>query len=205
MKRIREFLESIAYAGLKPGQKSAARKTRWFGEFGAAVDRLVSGSAPSDPLYLSNRSGAKKLKLWVLIGAPCLLLALAIGVALSHILDPNEPKPGPEPSAHEISAKLLPNLATGLSLDGKHDIEVLEVRIEHSSGSRIKGVVRNMTDRDIATAHVVMNLTDISGSQLGGVEANIEQIPASKTKAFSIPIVQQTAAFALVREAAPVK
>jgi hypothetical protein len=200
MKRIREFFESIAYAGLERDQKRAARKARWFGPLGAAVDRLVSGSAPSDPLYLSNRSAIQKAKLWVLIGGPCLLLALSIGVALSNILDPKEPKPAPEPSAR-VSAKLLPNLAAGVSLDSKRDIEVLEVRIEHTSGSRINGVVRNTTDRDIASEHIVIDLTDMRGSQLGAVEANIEKIPASKTKAFSIPIVQRTAAFALVREA----
>jgi hypothetical protein len=201
MKRIREFFESIAYAGLEPDQKRAARKARWFGPLGAAVDRLVSGSAPSDPLYLSNRSAAQKVKLWVLIGGPCLLLALSIGVALSNIMDPKAPKPAPEPSAREISAKLLPNLAAGVSLDSKHDIEVVEVRIEHTSGSRVNGVVRNTTDRDIAATHVVIDLTDIGGSQLGAVEAIIEKIPASKTKTFSIPIVQRTAASALVREA----
>jgi hypothetical protein len=203
MKRIRDFFESIAFAGLRPGQKPGTKKARWFGSAGEAVDRLISGSAPSDPLYLSNRSSGQKMKLWILIGAPCLLLAMAVGVALSNILDREEPKPV-EPATREVSANLLPDLASTLSPNQQHDLEVVEVRVEHTGGSHVNGVVRNTTGHDIATAHVVMDLTDINGSQVGGVEANLEKIPAMKTKTFSIPIAQRTAAIVLVREATPI-
>jgi hypothetical protein len=205
MKRIREFLESIAYAGLKPDQKADAKRSRWLGSPGSAMDRLLSGPAPSDPLYLTNRSASQRMKLWVLIGLPCLLLALAIGVALSNILgQQQEPRPAAEPSA-KVPARLLPNIGSDLKLDRNHDIEVVEVRVEHTGGSHIIGIVRNTTDHEIANAHLVLDLTDLNGSQVGGVGANIERIPAQRTKTFSVPIVQKTAAFALVREAGAVR
>lgn len=205
MKRLRDFFESIAYAGMKPGQKAGAKKFRWLGPLGDAMNRFLSGSAPSDPLYLSNRSASQKMRLWLLIGVPCLLLAVAVGVALSNILNPRDPKQAAEPTAKEVSAKLLPNIGSQLQLDRNTDVEVLEVRIEHKGGSYVRGIVRNTTRHEIPKARVVMDLTDQNGSQVGGVEANIEKIPALNTKAFSISIAQRTAAFALVREAVPVR
>jgi hypothetical protein len=52
---------------------------------------------------------------------------------------------------------------------------------------------------------MVVDLTDTSGSQVGGIEVRIESIPASKTKSFTQPIAQHGAAFALVREVGPTK
>ena len=169
------------------------------------IERFVSGNSVADPLYLTNRSAGQKTRLWVLIGVPCLLLALAIGVALSDILGPQAPKAAAEPSPTEVSAKLLPNIGTDLKLERNHAIEVEEVRIEHAGGLHVNGVVRNTTEHDIANAHVVLDLADLSGSQVGAAEANIQGIRAQKTKAFSITIAQPTAAFALVREAGPIR
>ena len=52
---------------------------------------------------------------------------------------------------------------------------------------------------------MVVDLTDVNGSQVGGVEVRIENIPASKVRTFSAPIAQKTAAYALVREVTPEK
>jgi len=105
-----------------------------------------------------------------------------------------------ELTAKEVSSKILPNLDSNLKIDSNTDLEVVEVRVEHTGGSRILGSVRNNTSHEIASAHIVIDLTDTNGSQVGGVEVVIEAIPASKTKAFSQPIAQKGAAFALVRD-----
>ena len=65
MKQIREFLESIAFAGLKPGGQTAPkRQLPWLGPL---RDRLLSGGpAPTDPLYLTNRTLGRKLLSWSL-------------------------------------------------------------------------------------------------------------------------------------------
>src|SRR5436305_861051 len=121
MKRLREFLESVAFAGLKPdGQRADAKKPR--GRLGSAVERFISGPAPSDPLYLTNRSLGQKIRFWGVIALPCLVLAAGIGVALTRILNPAEAKPAAEPTAKELSAKLLPNIDTSMRLEQNNDI-----------------------------------------------------------------------------------
>jgi hypothetical protein len=205
VKKLKEFFENIAYAGLKPsGQKAAPRPDTAWGRMRTKVDEfLAGGPAPSDPLYLTNRSLAQKAKPLIIIGVPLLVLLGAIGVSLSNILDPPEAKPTVEPTAKEVASKILPNLDSNLKIENSTDVEVVEVKVEHTGGSKLVGSVRNNTNHEIPVAHMVVDLTDTSGSQVGGVEVVLEAIPASKTKTFSQPIAQHTAAFALVREVAP--
>src|SRR5450759_5993708 len=112
MKRIREFLESIVFAGMKPGGQTAPkRQLTWLGPLRGPVERLLSGGpAPSDPLYLTNRTQAQKLKFWSLIAIPCVVLALGV-IVLSRSLNPPAPKPVNPLTAAEIPANLLPNQA----------------------------------------------------------------------------------------------
>ena len=204
MKRLRAFFESIAFAGLKPaGQKAEPKKTRWLGPLSGALDRFLSGPAPNDPLYLTNRSFGQKMKSWSIIAVPCLILVAGVGVVLSNILEPPASKPVKELSAKELAAKVLPNIDAGLKLEQNTDIEVVEVRIDHNGPTRLTGVVRNATTHDIPAAHIVVDLTDANGTQVGCVEARVETIPASKTKDFAVAIAQSKAAFALVREVGP--
>ena len=207
MKRLREFLESIAFAGLKPsGGKPDPGKRPRFAGLRARIDQfLAGGPAPSDPLYLTNRSAGQKMKSWIFIGLPCFILIAGIGVALSNILEPPEPKPVVEPTAKEVAAKTLPNFDNNLKIEPNNDVEVVEVKVVHAGGSRVVGLVRNNTSHAIPKAHMVIDLTDINGSQVGGVEVHMEDLPASKTKTFSTPIAQHSAAFVLVREIGPVK
>ena len=95
MKRLQEFFESIAYAGLKPSdQKSEPHPDKAWGRLRAKFDQFLSGGpAPSDPLYLTNRSLSQKVRPWIIVGVPFLVLLGAIGLSLSNILDPPEAKP----------------------------------------------------------------------------------------------------------------
>jgi hypothetical protein len=199
MKRIREFLESIVFAGLKPGgQKAPRRQFQWLGPLSGPVERLLSGGpAPADPLYLTNRTLAQRLKSWSLIAIPCLILAAGIAVILSSFLGPPETTPQKEMTAAEITAKLLPNIDKDLKLAPPPDVQVVEVRVD---GSRLVGLVKNSTTREIAAAELVFDLTNATGSQVGAVNGTVEKIPASGTKDFQFPIKQGDAAFALVRE-----
>lgn len=197
MKRIREFLESIVFAGMKPGGQTAPkRQLTWLGPLRGPVERLLSGGpAPSDPLYLTNRTLTQKLKSWSLIAIPCVVLALGI-VILSRSLQPPAPKPVKPLTAAEITAKLLPNLDQDIQLPLATDVQVIEIKVE---GSRLVGVVKNTTRREIAVTELVIDLTNAAGSQLGAVNAIVEKIPPSGTKDFQIAIQQRDAAFALIR------
>jgi hypothetical protein len=198
MKRIREFLESIVYAGMKPGGQTAPkRQLTWLGPLRGPVDRLLSGGpAPSDPLYLTNRTPAQRLKFWGLIVIPGVVV-LAIGYQLSRSLHAPAPAPAKEPTAAEITAKLLPNIAKDIQLAPPTDVQVLEIRVD---GARLVGVVKNTTKNEIAVTELVIDLTNVAGSQVGAVNGIVDRIPPSGTKEFQFPILQRNAAFALVRE-----
>ncbi len=202
MKRLRAFLESIVFAGLKPsGQKTQAPQLKWLGPIRGPIERfLAGGPAPSDPLYLTNRSMSKKMRSWALIAVPCLVLAIAMGIALSKILDPPEVAPAKELSAKELAAKILPNMDKDLKLASNPDVQVVEVTIRHEGGSHLKGVVKNTTTHEIAYVDLTVDLTDATGSQVGAVSGTIERVPPSSNKDFTFPIKQRDAAFALVRE-----
>jgi hypothetical protein len=200
-KRLREFFESIAYAGLKPGaQRPQAAQATWLGRLATRAGRMISGRAPSDPLYLTNRTFGQRARFWAVLIVPCLVLAAAIGIALTNILEPPEPKPAAEPTAGEVAAKTLPNIDNNLKLDRSTDIDVAEMRIVHAGGAHLEGVVRNTTTHDIASATVVVELTDSAGSQVGRANIRIEKIGALQSKSFMEPIRPAKAEIALVRE-----
>jgi hypothetical protein len=199
MKRILEFFESIAFAGMKPGSQAASKpRLKWLGPLRGPVERLLAGGhAPTDPLYLTNRSLTQKLKSWSLIAIPCLVLAVGIAVILSSFLNPPEAKPTKEMTAAEITAKLLPDMDKDIKLTPASDVQVVEVKVD---GSRLVGMLKNTTTREIAVTELIIDLTNTGGSQLGAVNAIVENIPPSGTKEFQIPIKQHDAAFALVRD-----
>ena len=199
MKRIREFFESIVFAGLKPGAQTAPKpQLAWLGPLRGPVERLLSGGpAPTDPLYLTNRTLGQKVLSWSLVAIPCLLLLAGVGYTLSSLIDPPAPPPVKELTAAEITAKLLPNMDRDFKLAPLSDVQVVEARVD---GARLVGKVKNTSTREIAIAELVIDLTDVDGSQVGAVSTVVEKIPPSGTRAFEIPIKQRNAATAMVRE-----
>jgi len=126
-KRIQQFLESVLFAGLKPGRQSAPKQEP--GPVRSYVDRFLSGGQPTDPLYLTNRTPGQKLKSWSLIAIPCLMLAVGISVVLSNLIDPPPATPLKPPTSAEITAKLLPNLNQDFKLKPPSDVQVIEIRV----------------------------------------------------------------------------
>jgi hypothetical protein len=202
MKRLRAFLESIVYAGLKPaGQKAQGPERKWLGPLRGPVERLLSGgAAPSDPLYLTNRTFGQKIRSWALIGIPCLILVVCVGLALSNLLEPPAAKPAKELTPAEVAAKILPNVAKDIQLNTNPDVQVMEVSVRQEGGARVVGVVHNNTAHEITAVGLVVDLTNSMGSQVGGVSGEVEKLPANSDKSFQIAIQQRDAAFALVRE-----
>jgi hypothetical protein len=203
LKRLRAVIESIAFAGLKRGNRTtAATPMKPPGPLRGPIERLLAGGpAPSDPLYLSNRTLGQKARAVSLIAVPCLALALGIAVLLSKLLAPPEAAPDRELTAAEMAAQVPPNEATDSKAEPAKDIEVLEVGIQRDVNPRLlAGKVRNNTNHEIAAADFVFDVQDSAGSQLGAVRATIERIAPASVKAFQFPIRQQQAAFALVRD-----
>ena len=202
-RRLRKFFESIAYVGLQPGAQAApSKRARWLGPLRRPVERFLSGGpAPSDPLYLTNRTVGSKVRNAVVIGVPCLLVAGGLYGVMTNSFDFGDPQPAfPEASTAEAVSKLLPHLDPNIRIDTDRDVSVIEVRVEHTSPMALAGVVKNNTDHEIRIAQAVFDVTDQGGSQLGAVTTQIDNLKAGSTANFRLVIPQTTAAFALVRE-----
>jgi len=200
-KSLREIVESVVFAGLKPGGQPAETPGRnWLGPFKDFIDRLLSsGPAPADPLYLSHRTTAQKVRLAVFIAIPCLILATGTVLMLTDFFGKRLAPPAPEITRAEIAAKMLRNMDQ-VKVVTNHDIEVINVRVERGEGSTLSGTIKNNTSHVIRAANIVFDLTDSGGSQLGAVRARVENLPAQSSTGFRVPIEQQTAIAAWVRD-----
>lgn len=164
------------------------------------IERFVSGSGPSDPLYLSNRSWGQKAKLGLLIGTPVLALAGLMALALSNYFDPAPSTQKVAAATHEpgaVTAKILPDLQKTYKSDSDTACEVAEAFIADST---LTGKLRNNTDQTVRVADLVFDLTDEEGSALGAVALRVENIAPHGVANFRMPVQQHTARTALVRE-----
>ncbi len=74
---------------------------------------------------------------------------------------------------------------------------MLEIKVENT---RIIGIVQNTSKQNVHSADLAIELTNLAGSQVGAVNATVENIPAAGRREFQINIKQRDAAFALVRD-----
>jgi hypothetical protein len=201
LKRLRRLIDSVVFAGLKPdAPREQAKRLRWLGPLRGLLERVLLRPAPSDPLYLSNRTFDQKVKLALAIAVPCLIVVGVTALGLSHFFHASEHGPAAEPSGAELAAKLLPNVDKIASIEVNKDVQVLEAHVEHEGGAKVIGTAKNNTDRLIHTAEIILNLTDQTGSVLGAVSASVDNLAPNATVNFQVPIAQTDAAFALVRE-----
>src|ERR1035441_9764489 len=126
---------------------------------------MEEGSSVAVALYLTNRSVPQRLKVWSLIAVPCLILVAGVAYTL-RTLNPPAPKPVAELTAAEITARM--QLPKDIKLGPVSDVQVLEIRVD---GSQLVGAVRNTSARDIPVVKLIIDLTSISGSQVGAVNA----------------------------------
>jgi len=200
LKRFRRFIDSVVFAGLKPGApREQAKRLRWLGPLRGLVERVLFRPAPSDPLYLSNRTFDQRVKVGLVIAVPCLIVVCVTALALSHFFQAKGPGPAGELSGAELARKLLPNMDTTIKIE-VDKVQVLDAHFEREGGMKLVGTVKNNTDRLVHTTEIVLTLTDETGSQLGAVTAQVDNLAANATASFQIPIQQTDAAFALVRE-----
>lgn len=201
MKRLRNFFESIVFAGMKPG--SSAAKTdgmRWLGPLRGPIERFLSGgAAPTDPLYLTNRTLGQRARLAAVVAVPLVLVLAAIYFATTGYLTPAE-APQQQLTPAQIAQKMLPNLDKNLEIKSNHELDVTDVHVEHGSPLKLAGVLKNNTGRAIRDAQLVFDVTDEAGSRLGAVSTTVERVDAKSSAPFSFSIPQPNAAFALVRE-----
>ncbi len=162
-------------------------------------DRLLSGSMPSDPLYLSHRTWKKKIWIWIAIGAPP---AIAAGIAVYALLSPPPAteKPPSEPTAAEVAAR-TPIVPQDFRVAQNTELQVTEVGVDRTSlPHHVTGLLRNTTNMRFSGAEVTVDLTNMQGSQVGAAVARVDDIPPHSTVRFATEIPQKNVTYVLVRE-----
>jgi hypothetical protein len=198
-KSFRQLVERVVYAGMKPGVKpSETRRMRWLGPYRKIVERFLSGAAPDDPFYLSNRTLGERAKFWVLVSLPVVVVAGVVAWGVLGYIELRDKEPT-ELTPQQVAAEMLPDLNKPMDLNVSHDLELLEARVKQGEPNKLVGSVRNLTDKTINHTDLVFDLTDARGSRLGAVSVPLESIPAQRTVNFELPIQQRSAAFALKR------
>jgi hypothetical protein len=173
------------------------------------IELFVSGRAPSDPLYLTNRTWGQKLKIALLIAVPVLLLvALAVigaanrvqvGAADPYGQPPVEAAPRTDAAAPSATGKPSPDPVLGST-----DLEVLNIRIARDAHSPVvTGIVRNKTDRKVDKAEVSYFLVDREGSLVGTDSVIVASVQPHGSVAFRNPLKLARAEYVFVRDARP--
>lgn len=196
---FRQFVEKVIFAGMKPGVKpSETRRMRWLGPYRRMIERFLSGAAPDDPFYLSNRTLGERARFWALLSLPVILVAgvVAWGILGFISLQDQAPK---DLTSQQIAARMLPDLNKPMDLNANQDVEVLEARVQQGQPLKLVGSVRNLTDRTINRTDLVFDLTDARGSRVGAVSVPLENVLPRRTVKFELAIPQRSAAFALRR------
>ncbi len=112
-------------------------------------DLFLSGRAPSDPLYLTNRTWAQKLKAAALIAVPVLILAVLVMVAATDMFHLRKA----DPYEHPLS-EAQPGRGIASTPDLKlvpTDLEVINIRIaKDENPPAVTGIgIRNNTSHKV--------------------------------------------------------
>ena len=171
--RFRNLVESIVFAGLKPGIR------------------------PSDPLYLTNQTFGQRVRRLFRLAVPLAAL-IAAGIAAIAIFAPKHRIAARQPSAAEVAARSLPAFDKEIQIDSNRDLQVMEVYFERPGS--MAGSLKNVTNRELGEAVVVFDLADQNRSLLGGVTLTQTKLAPGAVRSFKLPVEQTSAMFALVRE-----
>lgn len=206
-KRIKQFFESVAYAGLRPsGGKplptAEAKKPGLFAPIQQRIEKFLNKNAHSDPLYLSNRTPMQKARIWIVICVPAAALVAGLGLVMAGYFTPSAPVTPPPVGLTdaELAQRMLPDLNKNLNLQTQRDIEVQDVHVIRTGSAKLAGLASNKSDHVINKVDIVFELTDKDGSRQGAVSTQLLNLAAHSSVPFQFPIEQQTASFALVRE-----
>lgn len=173
------------------------------------IELLISGSPPSDPLYLTNRTWQQKLKFGSLIVVPVLLLIALVAAGATYRFrssqvdpfqfspgDDRAPDPAPRASARR-KASLDPVIASP-------DLDVVNIRITRDGHSpMVTGMVRNKSGRKIESAEISYYLADRAGNLVGVDRATVANLGPHGGAMFRMPLKSATAEYVFARDAHP--
>jgi hypothetical protein len=175
----------------------------------ARIEIFISGQAPSDPLYLTNRTWQQKVKIASLITAPVLLLIALVTVAATNRLrfdkvDPYEHPPTEAPPPAEAPAQAAPPNRLPDPISASTDLEVVNIRIARDAHPPVvTGMVRNKTNRKVDSAEVSYYLADTAGSLVGTDTTSVANLQPHGSVTFRMALKIANAQYVLVRDVHP--
>jgi len=193
-----------------PARKSKLDRLRKrFDPLRERMDLFISGRAPSDPLYLTNRTWRQKLKAASLIAAPVLLLIVLVTIGASgrfrlHKVDLNERPLAEAPPLNEAPPWAVPQKPFRDPVSASTDLEVVNIRIARDANPPVvTGIVRNKTNRKVDSAEVSYYLADNAGSLVGTDTTEVANVAPHGSVAFRMPLKIAKAEYVFVRDAHP--
>lgn len=183
-----------------------SRLDRWrkrFDPLRARMDLFISGRAPSDPLYLTNRTWKQKLKIALLIAAPVLLLTVLVTIGATNPFRLHQEEADESPPA-ETAPPAAPRKALPDPISASTELEVVNIRIARDVHPPVvTGMVRNKTGRKVVTAEVSYYLADTAGSLVGTGKTEVANVAPHGSVAFRMPLKIATAEYVFARDVHP--
>ena len=195
--------------GMPAGKSQLDRLRKRFDPLRERMDLFISGRAPSDPFYLTNRTWRQKLKIASLIAAPILLLIALVTIGATgqfrfHKVDPDERPPAEAPAPAEAPPPAAPQKPLPDPISTSTDLEVVNIRIVRDAHPPVvTGIVRNKTNRKVDSAEVSYYLADTAGSLVGTDTIEVANVEPHGSVAFRMPLKIAKAEYVFVRDAHP--
>lgn len=205
--RIRSFLESLAYAGLKPsgGAPPEPKTPRPLDSLREKIELFLNGGKPSDPLYLSNRTWKQKMRAPLLVGIPMALVLGALVLIFTNVFSPKAAPPPKPLTPAEMMANLLPDLQDTVHIDAYTDAEITSLRVVRDEGApRVVGVIKNKTDHPISV-ELDMDFADVNGSRVSNATERVSNVAPNASTQFEFPAENPATIYAIVRKISPLK
>jgi hypothetical protein len=183
------------------GKSQLDRLRKRFDPLRARIELFISGRAPDDPFYLTNRTWQQKLKTASLIAVPVVLLIAIVTIGATdlfrlHKVDPYEHSEAPAPAAPQ---KRLPD-----PMLAPADLEVVNIRIARDSHATVvTGIVRNNGNRKVDSAEVSYYLADTEGSLVGTDTTGVANVEPHGSVTFRMPLKIAKAEYVIVRDVHP--
>jgi hypothetical protein len=189
--------------GMPAGKSQFDPLRKRFDPLRERMEIFISGRAPSDPLYLTNRTWQQKLKIAALIVAPVLLLIVLVTIGATNPLRFHKVEADQRPPV-EAPPPAVPQKPLSGPVSASTDLEVVNIRISRDAHPAVvTGTVRNKTNRKISSAEVSYYFADAAGSLVGTDTTEVANVEPHGSVAFRMPLKIARAAYVIVGDVHP--
>jgi hypothetical protein len=192
--RWRSSLERLIFAGLRPDEAAAPKKSKSkMASLMESAEDLAGRGLKSEEKELPGPATLGQ-KLGIVAGILMVVVFVYVLVrVLGHPAQQTESTAPPPPPV-----QIVPN---GFKVDKNKDLEVVHMEFnKNKEPKEIIGTLHNLTDKSFAKCEVSFEVTTRMGEQLGGVTTTVNGLEPHGSVKFRIPVPQKEAGFAMVRE-----